>query len=81
MDWLSNDIGPLTVQQWGLAVIALMAVSAIVNWLKSRPNSSDQEKLSEGRCLVCSWSGKVSRYHRTCPKCGNSITRMSRNER
>ena len=34
-----------------------------------------------GKCLGCGWTGEVSLYHRTCPKCGNNITKQRSTER
>ena len=80
MDFLSQQVGPLSVQEWGLAVLGLIALFALLNWVKTAMQApQDSDNLTPGRCLGCGWEGRVSRYHRTCPKCGNEITRLSRN--
>lgn len=79
MDWLSTPVGPLTVQQWGLVVFAIVVAFSLVNWLTGSKRH-DSRALTRGRCLGCGWEGSVSKYHRTCPKCGNKITRLSKGE-
>lgn len=79
VDVLSNQVGPLSVLQWiGAVVVGLILLSAVPRLFRSKTQHDD--KLAAARCLGCGWQGKVSKYHRTCPKCGNQITRMSKNE-
>jgi ribosomal protein L32 len=82
MDALNQTLGPLTMLQWFLALGGLMVVFSIFNALSRRAKEAKgDDDTVRAKCLVCGWNGKVSRFHRTCPKCGNSITRMSKNER
>jgi len=81
MDALNQPFGPLTLLQWFLSLGGLMVFFAVVNSMAaSRKARKGEEGAMEAKCLGCGWRGKVSRFHRTCPKCGNSITRLSKNE-
>jgi hypothetical protein len=80
MEWLHNPIGPLSVQQWGLVIFVLVAGFALYNVFSSKAAAKTAEGLTRARCVGCGWEGNVSKFHRTCPKCGNQITRMSRHE-
>jgi predicted RNA-binding Zn-ribbon protein involved in translation (DUF1610 family) len=81
MDFLSAPVGPLTVGQWIGALVVFMALSSFLGVLRRRSEAKAHSgTVSAARCLGCGWQGKVSRYHRTCPKCGNSITRLSKGE-
>jgi predicted RNA-binding Zn-ribbon protein involved in translation (DUF1610 family) len=78
-DFLYRTYGPLTMLQWiggGLGVGVLMWLGSTLMGGKDRY----ADKVTPARCLQCKWEGKVSKYHRICPKCGNQITRMSRSE-
>lgn len=79
MDWLDNQVGPLSVQGWGLLIFVLIVGFAVFNWLSSKKGSTTGG-LAQARCIACGWEGNVSKYHRTCPKCGNQITRLSKHE-
>ena len=81
MEFLAQHVGPLTVGQWIGVVVAVSLIKPLLGFLKSLRGSSGGDNLSEANCLVCGWSGRVSKYHRTCPKCGNEITRLNRGER
>jgi rRNA maturation endonuclease Nob1 len=35
---------------------------------------TDKRDYVNMRCAGCGWLGTVSKFHRTCPKCGNQIT-------
>ena len=80
MEWLHNQVGPLSVQQWGLAIFVMVVGFAVFNMLNGKKASRSAEGLTRARCVGCGWEGNVSKFHRTCPKCGNQITRMSRHE-
>jgi len=74
---LETQVGPLTVQEWGLVLLGIVVFFSVLNFITARmKKTAGADKLAEASCLVCGWSGRVSRYHRTCPKCGNSITRL-----
>ncbi len=40
-----------------------------------RTKTADQEKQYEAARCSCGWSGRVSKFTRTCPKCNNEIVR------
>lgn len=80
MDFLSDQVGPLSVGQWIGAVVAFLIVSSIMNAMRGRNAQGAGGTVSAAGCLGCGWKGKVSRYHRTCPRCGNSITRLAKGE-
>lgn len=80
MDFLAQQVGPLTVGQWIGAVVAISLIKPILGFIKGLSGGSSGENMSAANCLVCGWEGKVSKYHRTCPKCGNQITRLQRGE-
>ncbi len=77
---LETQIGPLTFQEWGLLVVGLVVVFGVINWLKGRGGGAGEQNLTWASCMGCQWQGRVSKYHRTCPKCGNNITRIQKNE-
>ncbi len=79
MEWLDTEVGPLSVQQWGLLIFAIVVAFALFNWLSSK-KGSETGGLTRARCIGCGWEGNVSKFHRTCPKCGNQITRLSKHE-
>lgn len=82
MEFLSNQVGPLTVGGWIGALVVLSIVSSVFSAMRRKAGGGGAgTTLSAARCMGCGWQGKVSKYHRTCPKCGNSITRLSKNER
>jgi len=74
-------VGPLSLGQWALVVIGIIAAFSVINWLSRKGKAAAESKLTSASCLVCNWKGNVSKYHRTCPKCGNSITRLTRKEK
>jgi hypothetical protein len=81
MDFLSTQVGPLTAGQWLGIVVAGFVLSSFMNMMRRKTASNAAgAKLSAASCLGCGWQGKVSQYHRTCPRCGNSITRLNRRE-
>ena len=80
MEWLNNPVGPLTVQQWGLIIFVLIVGFSIYNWLSAKKAAAGEGGLTRARCIGCGWEGNVSKFHRTCPKCGNQITRLSKHE-
>ncbi len=81
MDFLSTQVGPLSVGQWIGAVVAFIVISAVMKAIKSKGGGGrDPGAVSAAGCLGCGWNGDVSRYHRTCPRCGNSITRLNKAE-
>ena len=81
MDFLSNQVGPLNVGQWIGAIVAFLVVSSILGAMRRRSaRGPGGGTVSAAGCLGCGWKGNVSRYHRTCPRCGNSITRLAKGE-
>ena len=80
MEWLDKMVGPLSIQQWGLAVFLLIVAFTIFNMVSGKKGKAEAGGLTRARCIACGWEGNVSRFHRTCPKCGNQITRLSKNE-
>ena len=81
MDFLSQAVGPLSLGQWIGVLVALLVVFPLLNKLGSwSKRHGEQANLGEAKCLGCGWKGRVSKYHRTCPRCGNAITRLSRGE-
>ncbi len=80
MEVFETQVGPLTLGQWGLVVIGVIILSSVLRWAARKGKAAGQDKLTSASCLVCNWKGSVSKYHRTCPKCGNNITRMTRKE-
>ncbi len=81
MDFLNQSVGPLTLGQWIGALVAFLVISSALSAMKRKSEQKEAAaNTSEARCLGCGWQGRVSRYHRTCPKCGNSITRLARGE-
>lgn len=79
MDFLTKVVGPLTVLQWIGVFVAVTVVFPALGRLFGKKEQHD-DKLTPARCLGCGWQGKVSKYHRTCPKCGNQITKLSKKE-
>ncbi len=78
MEFLTTQLGPLNLWQWAaVLVVGSVAMSSGSKFLK-RKESAVGGKLQAASCIGCGWKGNVSKYHRQCPKCGNSITRMSR---
>ena len=80
MDFLSTPVGPLSIGQWAGAVAAFLVVSSLFSSMRQKTEQAKGSAGSPARCLGCGWEGKVSRYHRTCPRCGNSITRLAKGE-
>jgi anaerobic ribonucleoside-triphosphate reductase len=78
---LETQIGPLTLLEWGLALIGIMVLFSIINLITGKKKTAGADNLSAASCLGCGWEGPVSKYHRTCPRCGNNITRMKQGER
>jgi rRNA maturation endonuclease Nob1 len=75
MEILSRQVGPYTLLQWiiGLAVVYVL-VTVLQKVFKKATAKPDKDFVAM-RCAGCGWVGKVSRFHRTCPKCGDNITR------
>ena len=79
MDLLNATFGPFSVLQWGGGLVLFGVLVGFWNtWSASRSPSGLQGKLAPASCLSCGWKGKVSKFHRTCPKCGDAITRTQR---
>lgn len=66
--WLDRIGGPRNA---ALLLIAIVAAILILRRLLARPASSPH--LTAARCPSCGWTGSVSRYKPTCPKCGKAI--------
>lgn len=70
-------LGPFSLKEWAIYLVlfgfALQAYTAIKRKLVSDKATGN---LMKSKCLGCGWSGKVSKHHRSCPKCGNVITRV-----
>jgi ribosomal protein L32 len=78
MDFLDKVVGPLSVLQWAGVLLGIVALTSIAGWMRrAKGTAAADAKLTDASCLGCGWKGRVSRYHRTCPKCGNNITRLS----
>ena len=61
-----------SVLQVGAAALLLVIVAVILRRLiRSRPDDSHLVELA----CTCGWSGRVSKFNRTCPKCNKSIGR------
>ncbi|GEM_PF-1074106 len=74
MEFLARQVGPLTLMQWAIAiVVGYVAISLLQSILKKADGSESKDTVSM-RCAGCGWHGSVSRFHRTCPKCGDNIT-------
>ncbi len=74
MEFFAREVGPLTVMQWGIAIaIALVAISALQTMIRTMKGGESKDTVPM-RCPGCGWHGSVSRFHRTCPKCGDQIT-------
>lgn len=77
---LETQVGPLTVQEWALALIAMSVVFTIFRFMFGKKKTAGADNLAAASCLGCGWKGMVSKYHRTCPKCGNNVTRLNKND-
>ncbi|MBI5570992.1 MAG: hypothetical protein HY914_13695 [Desulfomonile tiedjei] len=71
---MTLDIGTTTVV--GIAVVLAIVILGLMIILSRRgrtkaPESSAHE---HKECLACGWSGQVSKFHRKCPNCGDTIT-------
>ncbi|MCP4867729.1 MAG: hypothetical protein GY898_03310 [Proteobacteria bacterium] len=77
---LETQVGPLTVQEWGLALIGISSLFTIGRFMFGGKKTAGSDNLAPASCLGCGWQGNVSKYHRTCPKCGNNITRLQRGD-
>jgi Zn finger protein HypA/HybF involved in hydrogenase expression len=73
---MAKHIGPFTVLQWSIGAIAFGFALQIGTAIKHRLIANKATGMSKAKCLNCSWSGRVSKFHRTCPKCGNVVTRV-----
>ena len=74
MEFLSEQVGPFTVLQWLTYVfVAVVGLNIARSFLGKVQGTNDRDFVSM-RCAGCTWSGKVSKFHRTCPKCGNHIS-------
>ena len=75
MDILWTQVGPLTLIQWAIAVaVGWFAISALQAIFRKVEPETDKKEYMNMRCPGCGWLGTVSKFHRTCPKCGNQIT-------
>jgi len=70
-------IGPFSFMEWAIYLVlfglALQTYTAIKRKMAAEQSTSS---LIKSKCLGCGWSGKVSKHHRSCPRCGNVITRL-----
>ncbi len=78
MEPLAVQLGPFTVLQWAMGLVVFGFALGLWNKFTRRQESAVGGKLSDASCIGCGWKGQVSKYHRQCPKCGNSITKTSR---
>jgi predicted RNA-binding Zn-ribbon protein involved in translation (DUF1610 family) len=77
---LSQYFGPFTLLQWLFVAGGAMVAMNVMGYVaRTRRANEANDKAVPARCLSCHWEGKVSKYHRTCPKCGMNITKLSRN--
>ena len=76
LDTLGNQLGPFTLLQWALGAIAFGFALQIFTGIKHRVIANKAGGLTKAKCLGCGWNGRVSKFHRTCPKCGNVVTRL-----
>ncbi len=76
---LDTVLGPYTIKEWGLGFIAFGVVLQVFTTLKHKVVADRATSgLTKAQCLSCNWRGRVSKYHRACPKCGSAITRRRR---
>ena len=76
---LDTVLGPYTLKEWAIGLIAFGVVLQVVTTLKQKVIADRATSgLTKARCLGCNWRGQVSKYHRTCPKCGSAISRLER---
>lgn len=78
MELLHTPLGPFTLLQWAIGLVVLSVAMSAWSKFTRKNKSAVGGKLSEAQCVGCGWKGRVSKYHRQCPKCGNSITKLSR---
>ena len=70
---MALEMGTATVV--GIAVALAIVIVGLMMILSRRgctkaPQSSAHE---HKECLSCGWSGQVSKFHRKCPNCGDTI--------
>ena len=79
MELFAQSVGPFTVLQWCIGLVAFGVLLGMWNsYSASRGETGAHGKLSPAQCLSCGWKGNVSKFHRVCPKCGTGITRLER---
>jgi hypothetical protein len=57
-----------------IGLIALLVLMKLWDVFKGKPKTGDDEHTETARC-ACGWTGQVSKFTRTCPKCNNEIVR------
>ncbi|MCO4768938.1 MAG: hypothetical protein KDA24_02845 [Deltaproteobacteria bacterium] len=73
---LDHYMGPFTIKQWGLGLLAIGFALQIYTEIRRKLEANAATgSTSHAKCLGCGWRGKISKFHRTCPKCGNIVTR------
>lgn len=63
----------LTGKQIVGALVGLFILGSILKRLGGE-NDAVKEHQVRKTCAGCGWAGTVSKFHKKCPKCGNTIT-------
>jgi hypothetical protein len=73
MEFLSRELfAGLTGQQVLLGAVAGVAVLLALRTLLGAGKKPETAHTVRGDC-ICGWSGNVSKFTRTCPKCNKQI--------
>jgi len=76
MEFIDTVIGPWTIKEWAIGLVIFGVLLQIGTTIKHKFLADKATgNLRKARCPACRWNGKVSKFHHTCPKCGNNIVR------
>lgn len=72
MEMLEQELfAGFTVMQVAIAAVALIAVGFVVKKLTGGKDESPSHYVN-AQC-GCGWSGRVSKFNQSCPKCTNPL--------
>ncbi len=63
--------GPVTIGHVAGALLAILVIGALLKIFRKGP--VEAKHLVQRRCPACGWSGSVSKFNLTCPKCAKKL--------
>ncbi len=67
-------VGGVTLMHLIIGIVALIVLLKIWDLVFKTKTEDRDEHYEAARCS-CGWTGRVSKFTRTCPKCNNEIVR------